>query len=124
MNERGFTLIESLVAIFILGVVLTGLLPAFLTYLDSNSTSEANSDAVAAAQLVLERLRLEDPAGLPMKGKSSPAVIDVGGNVFEVVNHYCDVADFCGTDMRHVRVEVYFGGDPVFEVESVFTRLQ
>ena len=48
MNEDGFTLIEGLLAIFLLGVVLTGVLPGFLTFLDANTASEETSDAVAA----------------------------------------------------------------------------
>lgn len=123
-DQGGFTIMESLLAIFLLGVVLTGLLPGFMTYLDSNTTSEENSDAVAAAQMVLERLRLEDPSTLPTSGSSDPEVVDVGGRQFEVVSYYCTVTEFCGTDSRHIRVEVTYGGETLFEIESVYTRLQ
>ena len=121
---QGFTVLEALLAIFLLGVVLTGILPAMLAFLDANTTSEESSDAVAAGQLVLERLRLEDPASLPSSGSSSPESVDVGGHTYEVVKHYCTVPSYCGTDSRHIRVEVIYGGDTVFEVESVYTRLQ
>lgn len=124
MNQKGFTVLEALLAIFLLGVVLTGLVPGFLTFLDTNTSSEENSDAVAAAQLVLERLRLEDPSTLPKSGSSDPEIVNVGGREFEVVNHYCTVEDFCGDASRHIRVEVTYGGETLFEIESVYTRLQ
>ena len=124
MNEKGFTVIETLLAILLLGVVLTGIVPGFLTFLDTNTSSEESSDAVAAAQFVLERLRLEDPSTLPSSGSSKPEIVDVGGHEYEVVNHYCTVKEFCGTDSRHIRVEVFYGGESLFEIESVYTRLQ
>jgi type II secretory pathway pseudopilin PulG len=124
MNQKGFTVLEALLAMFLLGVVLTGLVPGFLTFLDTNTMSEENSDAVAAAQLVLERLRLQDPGALPSSGSTGPEIVNVGGREFEVLNHYCTVADFCGTDSRHIRVEVTYGGETLFEIESVYTRLQ
>ena len=124
MNEKGFTVVEALISIFLLGVVLAGILPGLLTFLDTNTLSEEKSDAVAAAQVVLERLRLEDPATLPSSGSSSPQIVDVGGHEFEVVNHYCTVSEYCGTDSRHIRVEVFYGGETLFEIESVYTQLQ
>lgn len=123
-NSKGFTVVEALLAVALLGIVLTGVLPGFLTFLDSNTFSESASDAVAAGQVMLERLRLQDPSALPTSGKTSPEVVLVGNREYEVTNTYCLVSSYCGTDSRHVRVEVNYGGDTLFVVESVFTRLQ
>ena len=123
-NSRGFTVVEALLAVALLGIVLTGILPGLLTFLDANTFSESASDAVAAGQVMLERLRLQDPSVLPSSGTTSPEIVLVGNREYEVVNSYCLISSYCGTDSRHVRVEVNYGGDTLFVVESVFTRLQ
>lgn len=123
-NEKGFSVIEALMGIFLLGIVLTGVLPAFLSFLDANTYSEQASDSVSAAQQMLERLRLQDPASMPTSGADSAVIIPVGGREYEVINSYCVNPAFCGAGSRHITVEVNYGGEPRFVVESVFTRLQ
>ena len=124
MNCRGFTLVESLIAMTILGVALAALVPSFLNYMDVNTISEERSDAVAAAQLVMERLRQRDPAALPDTGSSSPELISIGSRDYEVVTFYCLASEYCGTTSRHLFLEVNFGGQTVYTVESVYTRLR
>ena len=122
--SRGFTLVEALFAMAILGVALTSILPSFLTYLDTNSLSEERSDAVAAAQLVMEERREADPASLPSSGSSAVRYVPVGTREFEVVTTYCQDASLCGADRRHVVVEVSFGGNAIYDVSSVFARVR
>lgn len=120
----GFTLVEALFAMAILGVALASILPSFLTYLDTNSLSEERSDAVAAAQLVMEELRRTDPATMPTSGSSAVRLVPVGSREFEVVTTYCQDTSLCGAQRRHVSVEVSFGGNAIYDVDSVFARLQ
>ncbi len=122
-TERGFTVVESLVALSILGIALAGILPSFINLMHVNSKSEGSSDSVAAAQLVLERARRTDPASMPTSGSATEAV-DVGGNAYDVVTTYCVLNEFCTTASRHVTIEVYHGSSQVYDVEVVYTRLQ
>lgn len=124
MNERGFTLVEAVVAMAVLFIALVGMLPAYQAFSDSNTWSEQRSDAVAAAQQVMEALRQSDPATLPSSGSSSVQYIDVGEHEYEVVAQYCQIPSYCGTNTRHVVLEVSFGGEIVYTVESVYTRLR
>jgi len=124
MSERGFTLIEALIALGLLGIVLAGLVPSFISFLDANSASEERSNAVAAGQQVMELLRRQDPASLPGAGSSTIHAIDVGEHEFEVVARYCVETSYCSASSRHIVVEVLFAGDPVYEIETVYARLQ
>jgi general secretion pathway protein I len=123
-DARGFTLLEALVALAILGIALAGLLPAFQTFLDANSVSEERSNAVAAAQQVMELLRQQDPSSLPSSGTSTVETIQVGDHEYEVVATYCAEADYCSTAARHIVLEVSFAGNAVYQVETVFTQLR
>jgi prepilin-type N-terminal cleavage/methylation domain-containing protein len=123
MNSKGFTLLEALVSLGILGVTLAAILPAFQALMDANSLSEERSNALAAAQEVMEGLRHEDPASLPSSGSSAVQAVTVGAHEYEVVTHYCRDTTYCGADSRHIVVEVSFAGKDVYEIETVFTRL-
>ena len=50
MNQRGFTLLESLIALALLSVTLVALIPTFQNFMDANTVSEERSNALAAAQ--------------------------------------------------------------------------
>jgi prepilin-type N-terminal cleavage/methylation domain-containing protein len=123
MNDKGFTLIESLVALAILGITLAALVPAFQSFLDANSVSEQRSNALAAGQQAMEALRHVDPASLPTSGSSSPQIVTVGEHEFEVVTTYCLDSSYCGTGTRHITMDVAFAGKDIYTLETVFTRL-
>lgn len=123
-DARGFTLLEALVALAIMGIALAGLVPAFQAFLDANSASEERSNAVAAAQQVMEMLRQQDPASLPSSGTSAVETIQVGDHEYEVVATYCAQTTYCSSAARHILLEVSFAGNAVYEVETVFTQLR
>jgi prepilin-type N-terminal cleavage/methylation domain-containing protein len=123
MNEKGFTLLEALVSLGILGITLVAMLPAFQSFMDANSVSEERSNAVAAAQVVIESLRHKDPASLPASGSSPVQAVTVGQHEYEILTHYCQNPSYCDADSRHIVVEVSFAGKDVYTVETVFTRL-
>lgn len=124
MNQRGFSLIESLIGLALLAVVLVSLLPAFLTLMDANTFSEEHSAALAAGQRAMERMRLVDPGSLPTAGSSGVQIILVDSREFEVVTHYCRVPEYCSSSTRHVTVEIRYGGQKVYDVDTVYTRMQ
>ena len=123
-DARGFTLLEAILALALLAIVLTGLLPAFFVCLTTNTRNEERTQAAAVAQRAMENLRLQNPASLPSSGSSSPEFVVVGNREFEVVERYCVRSEYCGTDSRHLVVDVSYGGRRVISVESVFTRLR
>ena len=124
MSERGFSLVESVVALAILGIVLLGIVPTFKVMMDANTLSEERSNAVEAAQQVLEALRQQSPSSLPTSGTSGIQIVQAGQHEYEVITHYCMESSYCTADMRHIVLEVMFAGKKIYIVETVYTRLQ
>jgi hypothetical protein len=93
-------------------------------FLDANSLSEERSNAVAAAQQVMEELRQFDPGSLPSSGSSAVQTIAVGNHEYEVTAYYCREAAYCTSAARHIVLEVNFGGQTVYTVETVYTQLR
>lgn len=124
MNERGFSLVESLCALAILAIALLGVVPTFYVLVNVDTLSEQRSNAVAAAQQVMEGLRQASPSSLPTSGTSAVQRVSVGRRDYEVTAHYCVNSTFCTADMRHIVLDVSFGGRNVYIVETVYTRLQ
>jgi prepilin-type N-terminal cleavage/methylation domain-containing protein len=123
-TERGFTLIESLLAIAILGIALVGMLPSMLTFADSNLRAEERSEAVAIAQEVMEALRQQPTETLLDTGDATVEIFLMGEREYEVEQHFCSIESYCSDNSRHVVVEVTYGGETVYELETVFTALR
>lgn len=132
-RAAGFSLIEALVAVAILGVALAAIVPGFVDNLRLNTSSEVRSGAVRAAQQVLEDARSSacfvqrdcDPtqAYLPRSGSSAPLPVWVGGREYRVVTRYCAEAAYCSDTTRHLRVEVNFDGRTVYAADTVYSQL-
>ena len=118
-SQTGFTLVEALCAISLLGIAMAAVLPSFLQYADSNDLSEERSYALTAAQRAMETLRAEDPASLPSGGSTTIEYVTVGDREFEIVTTYCQDNTFCTADRRQVRIEVNFGGTPIYSITSI-----
>ena len=122
----GFTLIEALVALAILGLTGLAVLPAFMTHLDANTRSERRSDAIGAVQQRMEWLRLQDPDEMPMGSPPESEIVTIGDREYEVRTHYCLRSEYCPPDSpgsRHLTVEIYFEGRKIYDVETVYTQL-
>jgi prepilin-type N-terminal cleavage/methylation domain-containing protein len=124
VNQRGFTLLEGLLALAILGIALAGILPAFFGYMHVNTRNEVRTGAVAAAQQQMEALRFADPSTMPSSGSTGPSYVAIEKREYELVSRYCIRSEFCSTNSRHVLVEVGYGGNVVYQTESVFTKLR
>lgn len=124
-KQGGFTLIEVLFSITLFGVILIGLIPAFVFQLRMNTLSELRSNAAMAAQAKLDELRFTNITDIPASGSSAEEDIAIGDRVFQVITHYCETAAYCATgNNRQVRVAVTYNGEPQYAVETVYTRLQ
>lgn len=123
-QEKGFTLLEVLVAISLMAIMLAGLPAAFVSFSQYNSRMELRTQALAAGQRVLDDLRMEDPQTLQSSGSTTDSVV-IDGRTFDVNVTYCVNTTWCGLNSRHLSLEVDYNGEPsIVEIETVFTKLR
>ena len=125
-GTRGFTLVEALVALAILGIAAVMIAPALTNQLQANNRSELRSGAVSVVEQTLEALRLQDPETLPTSSPENPTpvLVMVGGREYEAITRYCVRDEFCEENSRHLTVEVRYNGLRIFDAETVFTKLR
>lgn len=124
-QEKGFTLVEVLAALAIFGLLAAGMGPVFLQQLQQNRLAEIKTEAMGAAQVALDKLRIQDPATLPATGNGTVQTITVGSHTFSVTPSYCEVASFCSSPtVRHIRVRVTYKGQQVFTTQTVYSQLR
>jgi type II secretory pathway pseudopilin PulG len=124
MNERGTTLVESLVALLLLGIAVVVIVGGFTAMLDANTLTEERCAAVTAAEQTLEALRRVDPESLPSSGQSQPQQVQIDGKDYEVVTRYCASPGYCKPKSRHIEIEVQYDGKTIHRVETVFTQFK
>jgi type II secretion system protein I len=125
-RTAGFTLVEALVSLVVLGIVAVAVMPAVVAQVDANTRNEIRTIAVGLVQERLEALRLGDPAALPTSGPGDMQAVDVGPRRFQVRTYYCRDASYCppaSPTSRHLTVEIWFRGERVYDVETVYTQL-
>lgn len=128
-SEDGLTLVEALIAVSILAILLGAVVPAFVDALRINTSSETRSQAVAAAQTVLDSLRAEPPDAWPAYVAGEPPVrqVEVGRRTFDVTiryREYCDDDGECFDNAREIDVEVSFRDQVRYRVSTVYTELR
>lgn len=121
--RKGLSLVEILVALTVLALVLAFIVPSFTGHLQSNTSSELRSQAIALAQAKLEELRLQNPAALPSSG-SVQETRSLGSRTYTVRTSFCTNAGLCASGSRHIRVEVIWNGRVVYGTETVFAQLR
>ena len=122
--NEGMSLMEVLMAILILGIVLSFSLTGLLSNASINNGSETKSGAAIAVQRILDKTRVVDPSTLPLSGTDQGQSVTVGGRVYTVYTDYCVVADYCTTSARSVRVRAQLGSGPsLVSTDTVFTSI-
>ena len=125
-KEAGFTLVEVVVALAIMGVVIAASTTSFITHLRANYTAELIFEGEQAAQSVIDDLRYEEVSSLPLNGTDSPRNITMNAlREFQVYVTYCPEDTYCSSDtVRHLRVRADYRGERVYQTETVFTQLE
>lgn len=124
-NERGFTLLEVMISLFIFSIVIAGMSPAFVAQLQQNTASEIKTEAIMAAQQVLDSIRLQDISGLPVSGAGATTTITLGERNYVVTPTYCADVSFCVSNVtRHISISVTYANVIRYETETVFTQLR
>ena len=121
----GFTMLELMVTLSILGIVMIYVAPAFTAQLQFNTQSEIKTGAMAAGQQILDELRIVDPTTMPASGSDAPVDVTISNRTFSVVTSYCQNASYCvSNNTRHLTVGVSYRGVEQFSVQTVYTRLR
>lgn len=124
-RTAGFTLIETLVAMLILGIGFTLVSSALFGNLSINTKSDNSTQASAVALQQLDRLRRLDPAStaFPSQGKQNLTVQDANGKSWPVVITYCFQPALCSNSSRNVLIEIMDGQKVAYSTETVYTQL-
>lgn len=119
-REAGFSLLEAVVAVAVFGVVLAAVIPAFIYYAQTNLNSQRRTEAVVAAQQIVDGLRQTDFSLWPASGTVTSLA---GGNTdYQATLTYCTgTLNLCNDGARHLRVEVSKGAKVYYRVETVYT---
>ena len=129
-QQAGTSLMEVLVSISLLGIVTTVFITSSLSMSRMLSNAETKSQAVLAAQEVLESLRQEKTSSMPSTlTVESPVDIDLNGRTYQVTITYCEDSQYCMSNAatgllgsRHIKAEVSFNNKIFYEIETVFTE--
>lgn len=122
-SEQGMTLTESMVALAIFGIALSYLAPQLLQQRLSTIRNDTRTGAVAVSQQVLDDLRRTNVTTLPNSGYTTTSSTYLGKD-YSTTTFYCETAAHCGTNSRHIRAQVSFNGETVYQAETVYSQFQ
>jgi type II secretory pathway pseudopilin PulG len=135
-SEQGMTLIETIVAMLIFFIALTALIPLFMTYRLATVQNEIKLGAVAVSQRVMDEVRQVDVASLPNSGSrslpgsslytggTSITSLPYAGKNYSATVTYCQTTTYCDANSRQVQVQVSYGGRSIYQIETIYTRLE
>lgn len=139
--KAGFSILEMLAALAILGVALMSILPVFVNYANVNRRTEVRAEAVSAAERVMDELRQRnfnqwgafeasiEASGVQVATGDADDPTD-DGRTYDVAIEWCNpaVTDLTLCDdsgqQRHVRVNICLNSQVQYSVTTVFTAIQ
>ncbi len=125
LQNKGFTLLEVMASLLIFSLVVAGMGPAFIAHEKYNTQSQVRTDAIAAAERVIDLLRYQATTSLPSSGTSAVTNYTINGKVYATYIDYCTNTLYCQSpNNRHIKVRVQYKSNQVFETETVFTELK
>jgi prepilin-type N-terminal cleavage/methylation domain-containing protein len=151
-SDRGFSLIETVIALTTLGVCLAYAMPLFLYAKINNAKSEIRTGALIVSQRVFDDIRSKPFTNLPLTdGKArdpdagninpvlQPADINnptaaerlltkAMGRQYQTKVIYCEDLNtdptVCSTKYRKFKVEVSYNGNKVYDLEGTYTEFE
>lgn len=124
-NQKGFTLIETIVALGVFGIASAAIANGFVTQMRTNNQNTQRGESIAAAQFILDQQRVIDPTSMPTTGTSAPTNVVVGSHTYSVTITYCAVPAYCvSPNVRHLRVNVSYQTVLRYSVDTVYAQLR
>jgi type II secretory pathway pseudopilin PulG len=150
-RDKGFSLLESAIALVTLAICLAYAMPMFLYAKINNSKSEIRTGALIVAQRVFDNIRSQSITSLPSNdGKNSanaanpisvptdaqvaaPTTIPASdklityamGRQYQTKVTYCEDLNtdttVCNNQYRKFKVEVKYNGTKVYDLEGTYT---
>jgi prepilin-type N-terminal cleavage/methylation domain-containing protein len=127
--EKGFSLIETMIALTTLGVCLAYAMPVFLYAKINNSKSEIRTGALIVAQRVFDDIRARPISGLP----TNPLTPEIKEKSSSLLTDRLIVTAMGRDKYRKFKVEIFFNynGTPadeqkskVYDLEGTFTDFE
>ncbi len=115
---------EAMAAMVIVTILIVAIVPALVGFTHVNQKSEWRSGAVDAAELLLERYRTQEVGStLPTTTANQTETVSIGGLDYEATTLFCQTISYCDGETTHIKVEVSYQNEKLYEVETVFTNL-
>ncbi len=122
-SNRGFTLIEVVIALFIFLTVCASTAPAFMNQAKFNAASETKTVAINLAEKILNHIRKEDITSYPKSG-SETKEYNIGSRKLLSTISFCKKNEYCKTASRHITIDIAHNNEIVYSVETVYTQLK
>lgn len=149
-RDKGFSLLESAIALVTLAICLAYALPMFLYAKVNNTKSEIRTGALIVAQRVFDNVRSQSIKNLPSNdGKNSAKTDNTNpvktptdatlaspsnqdklltyamGRQYQTTVTYCEDVNtdktVCNNEYRKFKVEVKYNGTKVYDLEGTYT---
>jgi prepilin-type N-terminal cleavage/methylation domain-containing protein len=151
--EKGFSLIETMIALTTLGVCLAYAMPLFLYAKINNSKSEIRTGALIVSQRVFDNIRSQKITSLPQNDGLNaadstnpilqPAIMPASGappstpdeirtfamgRQYQTKIIYCEDLTtnptICSDRYRQFKVEVSYNGTKVYDLQGTYTQFE
>jgi prepilin-type N-terminal cleavage/methylation domain-containing protein len=121
---RGFTIIETLIALVIIGIAVAAASSTLITNLKSNRHGQLAFEGAQAAQTIIDQLRYDTVANMPTSGSDSVRQVTSQTNRrYDVYVSYCADNTFCSSNnVRQLSIDVKHNDITVYTTQTIFTQ--
>ncbi len=120
--RSGFTLVETLMAITLLGIILAAVVPALLSNTALNRDSDYRTKGYQAVKRVIDEYRTVDLSDSSISVDNTRD-INISGTSFKVSTDFCSVPAYCVSNAKQFVVTAKIGQKVYATVETVFTTV-
>jgi len=103
LNNRGFTLIETLVALVVLSVGLMGIAALYSQSMGAGRTAHYRTQAITLAADLADRIRVNRLAGVAYAGAALPSNCDADGGA---IPNDCTPGQLAGNDLFRWQADI------------------